>query len=85
MKVMIQLCEFGKSRDIYKLFPDLYATNVVYRTMMEIAPDMNETFASCKLFGKLIDCDEIFFPILTDAGFCYAFNTIRLPEFLTDE
>lgn len=85
MIVMIQLCDFKDTRHVIKSFSDLYAARSMFRTMLEMEPDMNETFALCKLFGKRIDCKDIFFPILTDGGFCYAFNTVRMPDFLTDE
>lgn len=86
MKVINQLCEFGKKqKNLTKLFPDLYAPRSVYRTIMENVPELNETFVFCKLFNKWINCSEIFFPTLTNQGYCYSFNTVRLSEYLTDE
>lgn len=85
MKVMNQLCKFEKTRKVFKLFADEYAEKSMFQTMRSIDLDMNDTFAFCKLFDKWIDCDEIFFPVLTDTGICYSFNTMRLPEVLTNE
>lgn len=84
---MNQLCEFGKkNKNLTKLFPELYVNESIYKTMLHNAPNMNETFAYCKLFGVWTNCSEIFFPTISNAeGFCFSFNTLNLPEFLTDE
>lgn len=82
---MNQLCDFTAYENISKLFRELYVPEYMYFTMLNVAPQMNDTFAFCKLFDQWVNCEEIFFPVVTDAGFCYSFNTLRLPEYLTDE
>ena len=85
MKIINQLCDYGRSTNVSKLFPEMYAPETMYETMFTLAPDKNETFAFCKLFNKRIDCNEIFFTTLSDSGYCYSFNTLRIDEYLTDE
>lgn len=85
MRVINQLCDFGKITNVSKFFTEPYVNDSIYGTMIETAPDINETFAYCKLFGEWINCSEIFFPTLGQTGFCFTFNTVRLSEYVTDE
>lgn len=85
MKIINQLCEYKDYKNVSKLFHDSYISESVYHTMRLTVPDMNETFAFCKLFDEWKDCDEIFFPTVTDAGFCFTFNALKLSEYLTNE
>lgn len=85
MKIINQLCEDYQSERITKLFHELYAPENMYRTMMNIAPDLNDTVAFCKLFDKRVSCDKIFVLSLSDDGFCFSFNLLRLSERVTDQ
>lgn len=85
MRVIHQLCEVGKKRNISKVYHELFVPEFMYEILLNTAPSIKDTFAFCKLLNNWIDCNEIFFPFLTDAGFCYSFNTLRLPEYLTNE
>ena len=83
---MNQLCEFPCGRkDMSELFTDVYTNNTMYGTMLNVQPEISETFVFCKLFDKWINCNELFFPVLSDAGFCFSFNTVRLSEHVTNE
>lgn len=85
MKVINQLCEFGKTTKITELLNDTYANEAIYDTIKKIAPAMNETFAFCKLFGEWINCSKIFFLSMHESGFCYSFNIFKPSERMTDE
>ncbi|XP_072397815.1 pickpocket protein 28-like [Diabrotica undecimpunctata] len=38
----------------------------------------------CKYMGKLVACDEIFEPIITDDGICYSFNVLDKSDLFRD-
>lgn len=85
MKVIYQVCEYGRSSSLLNLFSDDFASDSIMDTMVDIEPNVNETFVYCRLFDKLIECNDIFFRVLSDTGYCYTFNSVRLPEHLTDQ
>lgn len=82
MKVMNQLCQFDKNMS--KLFTDQYASESMYATMIKVLPHMSETFQFCKLFDEWINCRDIFFISMSNEGYCFSFNLVRLSEQLTD-
>lgn len=85
MKLASQYCSDGIFPSVTKNFSDEYLDINSWATIMEIAPEFNETFIACKLFGKWIDCYNLFVPRTTERGLCYSFNTLNVDEMFTNE
>lgn len=85
MSVASKLCEEDIVNEIIDHLPDEYLDEETLATIKEIAPDFKETFVSCSLFGAEKNCDKIFYPIITERGLCYTFNSLNLREIVTDQ
>lgn len=85
MKLATQFCFDGITPEDTGLFSDEYLDADIWNTIINIAPAFNETFVFCKLFGKIIDCEKLFYPQITERGLCYTFNTFNVHEMFTNE
>lgn len=84
MKVASQFCNDRIASDVLALLPDEYMDDGVVSTILEMAPKFNDTFIYCKIFGEWKNCNDWLYPIITDFGLCYTFNSLSLKEMLTD-
>lgn len=82
---MSQYCDRDVASKIINFLPDEHMDEATFYRIKEIAPKMKETFVFCNLFGKSHKCDELFRPIITESGLCYAFNIFNMNEMITDE
>lgn len=85
MNVASKLCDEDVVKDIIDYLPDEYLDEHTLETILDIAPDFNETFVECQLFGSAKDCDKLFHKIVTDRGLCFVFNGLNLREIVTDQ
>lgn len=83
MKVACQICEETMASSIAQMFSDEYADDSILSIIKGMAPE--KVFSFCKLFGTFTDCEKIFFPIFTEAGLCYTFNTLNMQEMATNQ
>lgn len=85
MSLASKLCEEDIVSEIINYLPDEYLDDQTLATIEDIAPEFKETFVGCYLFGAEEECDKLFYPIITDRGLCYVFNSLALREIVTDE
>lgn len=85
MKVACQFCEETFASSIVAMFSDEYADDSILTIATGMAPEQSKIFPFCGLFGKAIDCENIFFPIITEAGLCYTFNSLNIREMATNQ
>lgn len=85
MNVASKLCEEDIVKDIIDYLPDEYLDEQTLTTIKDIAPEFNETFVGCQLFGNEKDCDKLFYPIITERGLWYTFNSLNLREIVTNQ
>lgn len=85
MKLASQYCYDSVFPSVTQNFSDEYLDDNTWSTINDIAPEFNETFVFCKLFGKWVDCGDLFVPRTTERGLCYSFNTLNVDEMFTNE
>lgn len=61
-----------------------YANESIYDSILEIAPDIDETISQCSWQSKRTGCAE-FTPVITEKGLCFAFNALNSHEVFTKE
>lgn len=80
MKVACHFCEEKIVSSIIQMFSDEYAADSILSIIKDMAPEQHKTILFCKLFGTWTNCENIFFPIITEAGLCYTFNSLNMLE-----
>lgn len=61
-----------------------FANNSIYKTIVELAPKLDQVFDECRWLGKTVECGKIFTPVITKLGYCFAFNSINVQDMYTD-
>lgn len=46
------------------------------QTIYESNIALDNLITHCRFFGKLYNCSDIFFPVLTEEGICFSFNLL---------
>lgn len=85
MKVASQLCEELTSRDIFSLFSDNYTDTTIRSTINRLAPTFNDTLEYCEFSDDKTGCSKFFYPIITEDGLCYTFNSWNENDMISDE
>lgn len=85
MKVACQICDEWMSSDIVRHFSEDFNDKSIISKITEMAPTFEDTVQYCELFNKEVNCGEIFFPIFTEEGLCYTFNSMDTIEVVTDQ
>lgn len=84
MKVASQICDEFTARDIFNSFNDNYSDSTIRATVSNLAPRFNDTMEFCQ-FSDILRCSELFYPIITEEGLCYTFNSFNVNDMITDE
>lgn len=83
MKLACQFCFDDFTLDFTRSFSDEYLDDHTWSDFNEMAPAFNETIIQCILFNEQINCEQLFFPQITDRGLCYTFNAFSVHEMFT--
>lgn len=85
MKVACQFCEEKIAMNMVQQFTDEYADDSILSIIKDMAPEQDKTIIGCKLFDTWTNCENMFHPIITEAGLCYTFNALNAREMLSDQ
>lgn len=75
MNAACQLCEENIASDIWNISTDNFTDDSIYTTIKEMAPKYDDVQILCNTFGEWTDCTDVLFPIYTEEGLCYVFNS----------
>lgn len=62
-----------------------FVNSSVFDLIEEMAPYLNDTVIECKWPYDGDTCSEIFVPVLTEEGLCFAFNILNSGDIYTDK
>ena len=85
MRAAGQLCDEWFNSEIRSLFAENFTDNSILSTIAEMAPIFKDTMITCEFSDSSNDCSEYLFPVYTEAGLCYTYNSLSLDDILTDE
>lgn len=80
MKVASQICDNMIGAEIRSFYFGNYADDSFAMTILQIAPTYEDTMVLCKLFNQWSDCRNLLFPIYTEEGLCYTFNSMNFND-----
>lgn len=83
MEVLAHICRFyGPVHDHLK---DSFLNESIYDIIGDMAPKFDDTLSNCKWRNKERRCQELFKPVFTERGLCFAFNALNSHEIFTNE
>lgn len=85
MRAAIQTCSDMFGVEMRNHFNDNFTDNSILSTIAQMAPTLFDTAAMCQLFQQISNCQEILFPIYTEEGLCFTFNSLNINNILTNE
>lgn len=80
-----QLCFEKHTHQIFNLFDENFTDSRIMSTISDLAPAFEDTIVLCKFFDKWADCAKLLYPMLTEYGICYSFNSLNMYEVVTDQ
>lgn len=82
MEAFVQTCQFHPADAIH--FGRTYINESIYEMIQDMAPTFNNTIDECEWQNEVFPCSQLFTPILTSEGVCFAFNALNSREIYTD-
>lgn len=83
MEILAHICRFYQP--VHGHLKDFFLNESMYRTMRDMAPTCNETLYYCSWRNRARPCNELFQPVFTERGLCFAFNALNSHEVYTNE
>lgn len=84
MKIASQICDQTFAQELLDNFTDIYSDSSMLEIIRNVAPSFNMTVYDCKFLDET-QCGKLFFPIITEEGLCYTFNTMNMNEIATEK
>lgn len=85
---LIHICELDEfyfESIIFKHLDEKFTDQSILGAIQDMALSSLDTLAKCSFQQKAIDCAELFVPIFTDQGLCFAFNALNSHDIYTEE
>ncbi|XP_055840691.1 pickpocket protein 28-like [Episyrphus balteatus] len=83
-EVVSQTCQLLSKKSIPPFFDLIPNSSNLIQVMSNAAPKLDDVFLQCHWTKNIRDCNEMFVPVLTEQGICFAFNSIKLTHYLTE-
>lgn len=62
-----------------------FTNDSIYDIIKDLAPTLNDTMSDCKWKSGKSPCSQLFAPIFTEIGLCFAFNILNSHEIYKKE
>lgn len=83
MEVIAHICRFYKP--VHGHLKDSFLNESMYQIMRDMAPTCDVTLSYCLWRNSVRPCHELFKPVFTERGYCFAFNALNSHEMYTNE
>lgn len=83
MRALAHICQFALLDSV--AFQEPFTNGSIYSIIEQMAPTLNDTLLGCMWQYSLGRCSDLFVPILTEEGVCFAFNALNSHEIYTTE
>lgn len=83
MEALTHICRF--SPNLYNHLENSFVNDSIYHLIEDMAPSLNETLTYCAWKDVEYPCSELFKPVFTEQGLCFAFNALNSNEIFTNE
>lgn len=86
MEALIHLCQLNENKVIVcDHFGNQFMNDSIYQLIHEMAPTCNETLSYCKWQERKYPCMELFKPVFTEKGICFAFNALNSRDTFSEQ
>ncbi|KAJ8727775.1 hypothetical protein PYW07_001894 [Mythimna separata] len=76
-----KICDFPNPYDLSDIFPSNHTNSSFVEDIIEVAPNYNDVFHACFVYGHYIEnCESLFRMVLTSEGLCYNMNSLAAKE-----
>lgn len=82
MEALAQICRFYQP--VYGHLKEFFLNESIYQIIRDMAPTCNDTLSYCRWQNRIRPCQELFEPVFTERGLCFAFNALNSHETYTN-
>lgn len=83
METLVHICDFHFKNPVN--FQEKFVNESIYNEIREMAPSFHDVVKDCEWQQQIVNCSDIFVPILTGEGLCFVFNALNSKDIFTDE